>query len=595
MVRAVKGIFNNPIGIFAVYLPASCAVIIGFLMIFPPEPAPLRVFSMSWRFTLAAQEYINLFPAIVVSALVIPFGLKVNQENPLDLYFTKFIDRIQGSLFSALGGAVIYGLLFFLALPLARSTGENMRFKGLLYNESRAKAELFAGREEWPDAARFVALCELIWPGNPEIENFKDTVYIELDAYYLNKRPPPASSTTVVYREKDSPTPGLRKPVNAAEALEFSEAAYLKERYYDAHWLATLAGELARPGSVESRSAVLAASKAWNIITSLAPSAQEKRAYELYTLKHSGYEAFQAEDWIRAYYIFTELSAFAPEDPDVVNFLAESERNLRNTAFFADEMESTVGQVMTGVVFSIPRKPIGGRQEGRMVLRADALLTFSDVSYATGLELIAFDGKGVPVYRFTAPYVKVLPKTLGTERCTMLLLRALDRSDQDRRWEPLWEGSQEAEIGNTQVMLDVSYENFLFMSHARRGLDNFLIGDLFAAERNLSPYGFIPQVFQAEILSRLAEPLLFLPALLLAIILGWRFRAKKPPRILGIPLLILLPLLFNGVAHIYRILLHNLGIWAVLVGGFSSALAFFIGGAVLLFILTLLWLTAQKN
>jgi hypothetical protein len=83
--------------------------------------------------------------------------------------------------------------------------------------------------------------------------------------------------------------------------------------------------------------------------------------------------------------------------------------------------------------------------------------------------------------------------------------------------------------------------------------------------------------------------------MILSIIIGWRFRAKKRPRYLFIPMLPILPLVFNGLTLLYRNLLNTLGIWAVVSLGFSLALTVFIIGIAVFFILSLIFLAAQRG
>lgn len=587
MAKITKDRLFSPLGILFLYIAASFVAVTGFVMALPPKPAPLAYFAVPWRFTLGLVEYIRLFPALVMAALVIPFGLKLNDGGRVDRAL-KFIERVQISLFAAMIGVICYGLLFLLALPLARSAEVNMRSKGRLFEESAAKAEYFAGEEVWPEAARFAAICEAIWPDSPRTADIRRRAFAGIDTYRNTHRLAPSA----IHAPKEQGTAlGLRSPVDVREALQFAETAYQEERYYDSHWLAVLGGRLAREGSAEAAAAARAASNAWNAIASLAPTSQEARNYRIYRQKHAGYEAMIAEDWIRAYYIFKDALVLAPGDADTVKFLAETERNLAAIAFFADEITLAAGEVLTGAVFSMPLDAAGGR----LVFRMGGISAFADVSYGTDMELLAFDSGGRLLYRLAAPYIKVLPKTLGERHGTAILVRALDRADQGIRWEPQWAGDYDAGLGNGQITLDISYEDFIFLTGVRDGLDEFSMADLFAAERDLGAYGYIPQVFQVEILSRFAEPALFLPLSILTIILGWRFRSKRPPRYLSIPLLFLLPLVFNGFVQLYRSLLQTLGIWAVLGAGFPAALGFFITGAAVFFLLSLLALAFQRG
>jgi hypothetical protein len=146
------------------------------------------------------------------------------------------------------------------------------------------------------------------------------------------------------------------------------------------------------------------------------------------------------------------------------------------------------------------------------------------------------------------------------------------------------------------VTLEASYEDFLLMTRARRGgLRDFLLPELFATEKSLTPYGYPPEIFQAEAIGVLAEPICFLPVMILVIIAGWRYRAKQRPKFLGIPMLAVLPLVFNGLVLMYRSVINTLGIWMALSLSFFTSMFILIAGALLLFILALIILAVQHG
>jgi hypothetical protein len=374
-----------------------------------------------------------------------------------------------------------------------------------------------------------------------------------------------------------------------------AEEALREERYYDAHWLATLGGRLVRDGSAEQAAAAWLASQAWNNIAAPEPSIRERQAYDLFRLKQNAYGTMVAEDWIAAYYLFLELSRLSPDDPDAANFLALCEEGIGEIAFFTDEMDMTMGELLTEAVFSLPRRTPGGREDGRLVLRLYSLSIFPDVSYGLDLECLAFDRNGRLVYRLEAPYVKIVPKILDSEDRLVVMMRSLDRHDRGKRREPVWSGSGRPGIGDAQILLDVSYEEYLLLSRVRRGVDNLYIGELFTAARILGSFGYVPQVFQAELVRRIAEPALFLPLGIAAIVTGWRLRAKKRPRYLGIPMLGILPLALHGLVQVFQSAVSVLTMGLVLSLGFSAAIAVAVAGGVVLFLLSLILLAAQHG
>jgi hypothetical protein len=145
------------------------------------------------------------------------------------------------------------------------------------------------------------------------------------------------------------------------------------------------------------------------------------------------------------------------------------------------------------------------------------------------------------------------------------------------------------------MILEIDYDTFYLLAKLRGGIDDLSLAQLFDSAKTLEPYGHIPQVFQAEIIRRLSEPLFLLPLAILAIIAGWRFRAQKRPRYALAPMLFILPLVFNGAVYFYRYVLNILGIWTVLSLGFSAALLIYAVGAGILFVLSLVLLASQHG
>jgi hypothetical protein len=598
-------VFLSMPGIFIIYILAAAAGILGFRLIFPGEAPPIPSFSLAWRIVRGLLDVITLFPALVMSALVIPFGRAALSEEEYTSFSPRFFLIIRAPVIAAISAAAIYGLIFFLALPVIQDRELNMRAEGDMYHLARERAREHGRAGDWIEAARFIAVCERIWPGSPEMNSLREEAAVQVEEIRFEEDDERAAARADAAGESRgaglSAMPGQRQPVDVTEALTLGEAAFTAERYYDAHWLATLAGRLSRPGSPEDAAASRLAGRAWNALQSLAPNARESRLYEIFRLKQSGYEAMVSGDWIRAYYIFQELLELTPGDPDAANFFAKSEAGTKEAAFFTDEIELAVGEILTGPVFSLPAGNSRGRPN-RGVLRFSGLSTFPDYAYGLGLEYISTDGDARPVSRLEAPYAKLLPIRIGERPQTLILLRALDRHDPNRRREPVWAADpiqppspENSASGDTRLLIDVSYEDFLLLSQVRRGLDNLQMGELFSAARNLGALGGLPQVFEAEMIYRLAVPLFFLPMTILSIIIGWRFRAKKRPRYLFIPMLPVLPLIFNGLVQLYRNILNTAAIWAVLSVGFFTALVIFIAALALLFIISLIFLAAQRG
>jgi hypothetical protein len=90
----------------------------------------------------------------------------------------------------------------------------------------------------------------------------------------------------------------------------------------------------------------------------------------------------------------------------------------------------------------------------------------------------------------------------------------------------------------------MSYETFLAFVKLRQGLSSLRINELFAAAEIADKAGYIPQVYEAEIFNRFGGCLFFLPMAVIALTMGWYFRARQKPRFIFVPSLPILPLVF---------------------------------------------------
>jgi hypothetical protein len=592
----------SPPGIFFLYIAASYLVVTAFYYVFPGGEPPLSYFSASWRFIQGTLAFLSLYPALAMSSLVIPFGLKAHPPEKSNPFSPQFLNSLKPFIFTAIAASVLYVALFFLALPMAREYEADLRYQGGLYKLALAKAQAFAGENEWTAAARMVAICDRIWPGGGEIEKLRNESIIRAEQAMFAPAYGAAGGETDTAEDGAPGLPG-QNPANAAGAIALAETALKEERWYDAHWLATLAAKLAVQGSAEIAEADRLASLAWSAASSLEPASRESRAYAVYRLKRDGYEALVSGDWIRSYYIFLELINLSPEDPDAENYLAMSEKGTLRTAFFADEIGMAMGDIMTGALFSLPMDavPPGTASEngivpgGRMVLRISSLSVFPDYAYCIESEIMALDREGRPAWRMKAPYAKLVPLYLDSGPRVAVLMRALDRIDKTKRWEPEAQGMGQRAPESAQITLGIKWDDFLLLSEIRRGPDFLSIGELHLAARSLGNRGYLSKVFEAELIQRFAEPVFLLPISIFAIIIGWRFRSLRRSRYLRIPMLGILPLVFAGFTHFYRGCFNNLGIWAVVSLGFSNAVILFSAGALILLIFSLVILAAQHG
>jgi hypothetical protein len=575
--------------IFFIYSLTAFLLIMIFRFIFPGSPAPLLIYSRNWRLIHGVIEVFNLFPAIAFSALVIPFGLASFEEH-YQSFSDMFFKRLVSSVIIVIFAAVIYGIIFLLVFPMAMNYEENMRYSGDMYKLAKKNVQENREAGDWFEASQFLDICDHIWYKSPELAVLRDEITINLQEKRSEEGEERSRARAALAKNSRGleiiPLSEEQRPIDAAQAITMSRDAFNDKRYYDAHWLANLGTRLAEDGGVEAANSARLASEAWNMIASQAPNAKEARLYELFELKLSGYQAMEMGDWIRAFYIFQELLTYTPDDPDAKNFIAVSEKNAKETAFFTDEMELSIGENLNGALFSIP----GG--DGRAVLRFNSLIISEDVAYGVGFEYMEFDANMAPKASVTSRYAKLAPFTLNKKQQVLVLTHALDRYDKDNDFKPEWLLGSSVTGG---IFLDTVFEDLILISDVRRGLTNLRINDLFTASKKLENNGYISQIFQAEILNRIGSVIYFLPMAIFVIVIAWRYRAKEKPRYLFVLLLPVLPIVFHGFVFLYRSVINTLGIWLVLSLGFTAALIVFIAALAVILFISLVSLAAQHT
>jgi hypothetical protein len=272
----------SPLVIFFIYSAAAFVVICGYQFFLASQPIITHVlgrFKMSWRFAQAVIAFIELFPALAFSGMVIPFGLKEHSAGGYagntfvgkKGFSSDFLKYLFWPVVTACLSAICYSVLFFIVMPMMTNMSTSIEDQSDLYTKSKNTAVKKIESREWAEASQFLDICESIWPDNQEIADLKRRSIDSLSDYRqqlaISRERPVETEAMPVW----TGIPG--DPLDAADALKLAEEAFDAERYYDSHWLSTLAERLAREGAVEASAARTLASRAWEKIQELEPTA----------------------------------------------------------------------------------------------------------------------------------------------------------------------------------------------------------------------------------------------------------------------------------------------------------------------------------
>lgn len=197
------------------------------------------------------------------------------------------------------------------------------------------------------------------------------------------------------------------------ELIEKSKAAADKKEWLNAHYWATLAVTACSGTDTNLEAAKAAANTAWNELSNPVPfDNSDKNIF--FAQKKNGYEQLVKGDNLKAYYIFSQLSASSDEhasDPDVQQYLAIAKERVESQYFFLDETENIKDVESTrNIYFALPYS------DGTFdvfYIRGIATMkqTGGMVRYLDGLNVISYDRNGKFIKAMSVDYAKMLEES----------------------------------------------------------------------------------------------------------------------------------------------------------------------------------------
>jgi hypothetical protein len=366
----------------------------------------------------------------------------------------------------------------------------------------------------------------------------------------------------------------------ADQYLQMARGYFDKQDWYSAIYYAGLAEELAgRQQDAVKQGAVRLASRSWDKVRGLEPSAQEAQQKTLYREKRAAFEKFDKKDYLSAYYYFRQFASRYPKDADAQEFLKLSEEKVAGETYFLDEaerMDPLPGS--SGLLFVNPRAD--GLRE---IVSIGKMVTTSSETYLKDVEVLRVGPAGVQLH-YLAPYGKLAvsqtpPGAQGAApgSATDVLLHGIDRSSKRQSLPRLLRGSLRSLQPDYLLHLAPRREELAALRApgpaGRERLASVGLDTLWLARRGMGEYGQLQSALSMEILMRLLLPFAFLNLGLLAMALGWGYRLLSPRRPaaawLAIPLF---PVGFALLALVYLNAHRILAAFALNSWGFRPAL-----------------------
>lgn len=450
-------------------------------------------FALSWEIARTGTRFLSWIPALLFSACAVGANLVAQEGRD-----RKKATAIAGGA-SALALAAGAALIFLAPVAVERQRSYEARSK--LFLESRADAEKALEAKDYATALDRASLAVSIDPTEPASRLLRDKALAE------------SNRLIALPRKADAvPRPPERLGLSAADFLRIALEAEARGDWYTAHYEAGEALVL-DPRMAEAK---LLQARAWERIRDLSEDPELAGKSDFFSRKLAAYGSLREGDALRAWRAFSRLAVEAPRDPDVTRYLAESEKALRDLAYFADEARAALGDRPTG--------PILARLESSgnlIILSASASANAGSSVWLHNPELVSIDGDKV-LWQLGAAYGLLEPD--------VLLLRGVEGNDRDPSMlEPVtfrgdvpWEAP-----GALQAPMDPKDARLV----ASLGAPPSMLepGSLLAAARVSSRFGLDSSIYAAELALRAGAMAGTLALALVGAGLGIRLRSTRRP------------------------------------------------------------------
>lgn len=420
--------------------------------------------------------------------------------------------------------------------------------------------------------------------------------------------------------------------------MEKSEKAKAQKNWFDAHYWATLAVKGSNTKDLIHEKAIEAANYAWNRLRESGDfNNDDEREY--YVLKRDAYSAFNASNYLKAYYLFLGLQKRNQErdeleDPDVTRYLALSQEQVENQHFFIDETEGMDKLPSERDIYFSVTQPGVGTQVFFINRSASVQKTGGYVRYMQDVYMVSYDAEGKFQYMLHSPFAKGLAVSadyfdvetkniLGISKDMKYILE-LQLISVDRETEGI---ISNPEISYIQSGLSEDnkkfFEDKMFLKNSKAGKnlskinesiqipkvlfipiefnDFSIITEVSHGSKNMNllhlnnfiskceKYGYSSEIFIQSLVSRGSYPILLLCFIVFAASLAWNYRFEDEDAVFKFRWIFFMPVLFIITFLFFEIAYYVCNVFVFVLVGMFGGLALIV--TFVLLIITLLILS----
>jgi tetratricopeptide (TPR) repeat protein len=495
-----------------------------------PTREVLAIFQRTWIVTNGLYLFIDRLIPVQLTAVILAFSLLVRTTRSQAR--VSFFDLIRPVLVVVIVTAVLYTAAAGLAAPMLAGARDDVEYRSDLAESLLNDADEAADRNEWARAATEYEAYLAIDPSDSEVE-----------AKLADARGELADAVTADQQDREQTPAGYELTNQSVEQLvDRAQEALAGEDYISAHYWAQLVLEL-DPGRPEAQDILREANRR---MTSLELSNLEERERAVYERKRDAYQAMDNGDIFRAHRIFSELAEEFPRDGDVQRYLPQVARELREVAFFADEIERNMHLPgSSDILFTT-----AGDDDtaDRRFVSIRGLVSTRAGTYAREVEVVDVAANGEVRRHLQAPYGKL--------RAGRLILQGVERGTDRIVFRPTYrvppaDGEEPAYV---EVMHSARELHALRDTGPR--FTGVGVAELLMMEDLFPRLGYSVDGVRLALAMHLVRPFSFVILSFFALAAGWAWRTRyiaRPP-ILVLAVLPAIPLILSIVTTLYRYL-----------------------------------------
>ncbi|TVQ38286.1 MAG: hypothetical protein EA384_09855 [Spirochaetaceae bacterium] len=566
-----------------VYLIAF-AVLVAYSMFVFPGRIVLPALQTGWIVWNSVALFVELLPTTHLTAVLLLYSLFAGIGPVVRLADRALIRTLKGPLVLFTLLAMLFAVAVGIIQPWAAGRRDGYVYQSEFARALLQQAEQLERSAEYQRAALDYALYLNIDPHNLDVRARLDEARARAEA---REHQQPAERETVFQ------TAARREGPDATALANRAASALQREDFFSAHYYARLALAL-DPGREEARLTLANANQGMRSFGQTLAEIDDQRRY---ARKRDAYELLssdQSQAVIQAYYAFADLRSDYPDDPDVERYYPLALEAVQRVSFFLDEIaRAEAFPTRYNLTFRN-----GGPHDGvREFVHIDRLIMASGGRYALGIEAISYDSHGEPGYHLRAEYGKIEQRdSYDGVSSAFLNMRTVDSAERTVSQPRYLAGKRDPSVAHV-LELRAPLSRLELVAAADGGVSNVGLPDLLHKARLFPAFGFAVEPVYVEIGMRLLLPFSLLVFSLFGITLGIRWRSRYLRRItlLGIPALVLVPLVVHHLILLYFYFFRVLLGFLVLSAGVVVAAVVLIGVQALLLTWALFSVAARMN